>query len=62
MREEVIRCAKCYIRIETHELRTVHYKSTYHRHCFVKLLRESNQEKPERSEPTVTAVARLRFA
>jgi hypothetical protein len=60
--EAPVHCAKCYIRIETYELRTVHYKRTYHRHCFVKLVREANQEKQQQSELAATGVARLRFA
>ena len=59
---EPVRCAKCYIRIEAYELQTVHYKRTYHQHCFVKLVRETNQEKLQQSEPPVTDVPRLRFA
>ena len=38
--EQPVRCAKCYLRIEPHELQTVHYKAVYHRHCFLMLLRE----------------------
>ena len=59
---EAVRCAKCYIQIETYELRTVHYKRTYHRYCFVKLVREAYEEKLQRSESAITDVARLRFA
>jgi len=44
--EEPVRCAKCYIRMEPYELRTIHYKRIYHQHCFLMLIREkSNGEK-----------------
>ena len=49
--EQPVRCAKCYLRMEPHELRTVHYKMTYHQHCFLMLLREkAAQEKTGRPE------------
>jgi hypothetical protein len=59
--EEPVRCAKCYIRLEPYELRTVHYKTTYHQHCFLKLIREE-AEKARQSEAGFTGTGRLRTA
>ena len=38
--EQPVRCAKCYLRMEQHDLQILHYKAIYHRHCFLMLLRE----------------------
>ena len=44
--EQPVRCARCYLRIESYELRTVYYKRTYHQHCFLMVIREkANQER-----------------
>src|SRR5215471_959890 len=45
--EQPVRCAKCYLRMESYELRIVHRKRTYHQHCFLMLARQ-NQKKDER--------------
>ena len=42
--EQPVRCAKCYLRIEQHDLQILHYKATYHRHCFLMLLREKAEK------------------
>ena len=58
--EQPVRCAKCYLRMEPYELRTIHYKTIYHQHCFLKLVREkAAQEKAKRSEVGLTDVERL---
>ena len=38
--EQPVRCAKCYLRMEQHDLQIIHYKAVYHRHCFLILFRE----------------------
>ena len=38
--EQPVRCAKCYLRMQPNELRTVHHKRTYHQHCFLMVIRE----------------------
>lgn len=38
--EQPVRCAKCYIRMEPYELRTVYHKTIYHQHCFFQLVPE----------------------
>jgi len=50
--EQPVRCARCYLRIESYELRIVHYKTTYHQHCFLLLVREKadQDEKAKRAE------------
>jgi hypothetical protein len=49
--EQPVRCAKCYLRMEPYELRTVYYKTTYHQHCFLMVLREkAGQGKARRAE------------
>ena len=59
--EQPVRCAKCYLRMESYELRTVHYKTTYHQHCFLLLLREkTEQEKVKQAE--LTGAARSKSA
>ena len=61
--EQPVRCAKCYLRMEPYELRTVYYKTTYHQHCFVMLVREKvAQEKARRSEVELADAAQLRSA
>ena len=51
--EQPVRCAKCYLRMESYELRTVHYKTTYHQHCFLLLIREkANGENVKPAEVT----------
>ena len=48
--EQPVRCAKCYLRMESYELRAVLGKNTYHQHCFLQLVREkAAQEKAARS-------------
>ena len=42
--EQPVRCAKCYLRIEQHDLQILHYKAIYHRHCFLMLLREKAEK------------------
>ena len=60
--EQPVRCAKCYLRMESHELRTVHYKTTYHQHCFLLLLREKAiEENAQRGEAGLPNAARLRL-
>ena len=50
--EQPVRCAKCYIRMEPYELRTIYHKSIYHQHCFLQLVREESQGKnAQRIEP-----------
>jgi len=57
--EQPVRCARCYLRIESYELRTVYRKTTYHQHCFLLLVREeADQEKVKQAEAGVTGVAR----
>jgi hypothetical protein len=53
--EEPVRCAKCYLRIAPYELRRVHRKTTYHQHCFIKLVREGAD--PEKTTPSGTGLA-----
>jgi hypothetical protein len=49
--EQPIRCAKCYLRMESYELRTVYRNTTYHQHCFLLLVRkEADREKARRAE------------
>ena len=58
--EQPVRCAKCYLRMEPYELRTVYYKTTYHQHCFLMLVREkAAQEKARRSEVGLADAERL---
>jgi len=58
--EQPVRCAKCYLRMEPYELRTVYEKTTYHQHCFLMLVRErAAQEKARRSEVGLTDAERL---
>jgi hypothetical protein len=56
--EQPVRCAKCYLRMESHELRTVHYKTTYHQHCFLLLLREKADQEEKVKQAEVTGAAR----
>jgi hypothetical protein len=61
--EQPIRCARCYLRIELYELRIVHYKTTYHQHCFLLLVREkADQEKARRAKAAVARAARFKSA
>jgi hypothetical protein len=49
--EQPVRCAKCYLRMEPYELRTVYHETTYHQHCFLMLVREEGgQEKAGQAE------------
>jgi hypothetical protein len=49
--------------MEPNELQTVHYKRTYHQHCFVKLIRENAERETARpSEAPITGAVPLRFA
>jgi hypothetical protein len=49
--EQPVRCAKCYLRMESYELRTVYQNTTYHQHCFLLLVREeADREKARRAE------------
>lgn len=49
--EQPVRCAKCYMRMEPYELQTVFYKTVYHQHCFLLLVREqAAREKAMRPE------------
>ena len=49
--EQPVRCAKCYLRMESYELRTVYHKTIYHQHCFLRLAREESQQgKSQRRE------------
>ena len=58
--EQPVRCAKCYLRMEPYELRTVYCKTTYHQHCFLMLVREkAAQEKARRSEVGLADPERL---
>jgi hypothetical protein len=50
--EQPVRCAKCYLRMESYELKTVYQNTTYHQHCFLRLVREeADREKARRAEP-----------
>ena len=56
--EQPVRCAKCYIRMEAYELRTIDHKTTYHQHCFLQRAREESQrEKAQRAETELDNVA-----
>ena len=49
--EQPVRCAKCYLRMESYELRTVYQNIIYHQHCFLRLVREeAEREKARRAE------------
>jgi hypothetical protein len=49
--EQPVRCAKCYLRMESYELRTVYRNTTYHQHCFLLLVREeADREKAQRAQ------------
>lgn len=49
--EQPVRCAKCYLRMESYELKTVYHKTTYHQHCFLLLVREeADRETARRAE------------
>jgi hypothetical protein len=49
--------------MESHELRTVYNKTTYHQHCFLKFVREeAAQEKAQRAEAGVAGARRFRSA
>jgi hypothetical protein len=57
--EQPVRCAKCYLRMESYELRTVYQKTTYHQHCFLLLVREeADREKARRAELELAHTAR----
>jgi hypothetical protein len=55
--EQPVRCGKCYLRIEPYELRTVYYKTTYHQHCFLLLVREEANRRKASQEETGLAEA-----
>jgi len=56
--EPPVRCGKCYMRMESYELRTVYRKTTYHQHCFLRLVREeADQEKARRTEAGLAGAA-----
>lgn len=58
--EQPVRCAKCYLRMEAYELRTVYHKAIYHQHCFLQLAREESQrEKAQGRETELAAVAQF---
>jgi hypothetical protein len=56
------RCAKCYIRMESYELRIVQYKTTYHQHCFLMLVREKAAREKARAEWILTDIVERRPA
>jgi hypothetical protein len=57
--QQPVRCAKCYLRMETYELRTVYHRAIYHQHCFVQLVREKFQlDKAPQTETELDKVAR----
>ena len=57
--EQPVRCAKCYLRMESYELKTVYHNTTYHQHCFLLLVREeADREKARRAELGLTSAAR----
>jgi hypothetical protein len=59
--EQPVWCAKCHLRVAPYELRIVHYKTTYHQHCFLLLIRE--KAVPEKvKQAKVTGAARRRSA
>jgi hypothetical protein len=59
MHETPVWCAKCHLRVAPYDLRTVYRKTTYHQHCFLKLVREeADQEKAQRGEARVAGAAR----
>ena len=59
--EQPVRCAKCYLRMESYELRTVYHKTIYHQHCFLQLVREASQrEKGQRTEAGLDKAVRDR--
>jgi hypothetical protein len=63
MHETPVWCAKCHLRVAPYDLRTVYRKTTYHQHCFLKLVREeADQEKAHRAPAGVAATGRLRSA
>ena len=55
--EHPVRCAKCYIRMETYELRVVQNKATYNQHCFLMLVREKTVREKASAEWALTATA-----
>ena len=56
--EQPVRCAKCYLWLESYELRRFHQKAIYHQHCFLQLVREESQrEKAPRTETGLEKVA-----
>ena len=56
--QQPVRCAKCYLRMETYELRTIYRRAIYHQHCFVQLVREKfQQDKAKRTETELVKVA-----
>jgi hypothetical protein len=61
--EHPVWCAKCNLRVAPYERRIVHYKTTYHQHCFLLLIREkADQEKAQRAEAGVAGAGRSRSA
>jgi hypothetical protein len=61
--EQPVWCAKCHLRVAPYELRIAHYKTTYHQHCFLLLVREkADQEKARRAKAGVARAGRSRSA
>ena len=57
--EQPVRCSKCYLRMESYELRAVLGKNTYHQHCFLLLIREkAAQEKAARPQGGIAGPGR----
>jgi hypothetical protein len=53
--EQPVWCAKCYLRVAPYDLRTVYRKTTYHQHCFLKLIREKAHREGERRAGSILA-------
>ena len=56
--DQPVRCAKCYMRMESYELRTVYHKTIYHQHCFLMLVREEAKREKQRAEAGLAKTAR----
>jgi hypothetical protein len=53
------RCAKCRLRIEECDLRTIYNETAYHQLCFLMLVREeADRDKAQRAEAGLAHAAR----
>ena len=59
MHETPVWCAKCHLRVAPYELRIVHYKTTYHQHCFLLLVREKADQDEKVKQAEVTGAKHL---